>query len=452
MPRSRIVPFVPLLAAGLASCYAAAPLDEAALLREIRQTPAGATVAARPAAQAPSAPLTEADAIARADAGNPFLRAERARVPEAAAEVRKARRLENPEVRVSNGWEEDGAYSEDRFTLDFRWSPDPLPQHLAEIDIAKAAVPESRAEAALRAWEIRKEVRLAWTRAAWGRLRAAVDEERAAVRRETRDRLAGAPGSDPVERLRAEVAAADAEDRARRRLEDEQEALRELARLLGLPSADGLSVLPPDDPAACPSPPADPAARIEVAARSHPRVALARAAYGVSEAELKLEYARRAPWARFIQIGWGYLPRVDDGIRNDRNRLRIGAALDLPILDWNQGGVAAGEARRNRRALQFREALTDVVGGVDSSMRRWTAAAERLDRLRAGAPATAQRTVTLTREAVQAGRLSSLDLARSRLDALDLREALVEAALSCREAAIEAEAALGTPIEGDGTN
>mgnify|MGYP000853124276 FL=1 len=143
---------------------------------------------------------------------------------------------------------------------------------------------------------------------------------------------------------------------------------------------------------------------------------------------------------------------MDDGIRNDRNRLRIGAALDLPILDWNQGGVAAGEARRNRRALQFREALTDVVGGVDSSMRRWTAAAERLDRLRAGAPATAQRTVTLTREAVQAGRLSSLDLARSRLDALDLREALVEAALSCREAAIEAEAALGTPIEGDGTN
>jgi hypothetical protein len=445
----RVATFLPVAAVCFSACYAATPLDEAALLRQIRQHQAAPGTAARQAAQAIAEPLTETDAILRANADNPFLRAERTRIPVALADVRKARVLQNPEIRVSNGWAEEGDLSEDRFNLDFRWSPDPLLRHLAEVDVAMAGVPESKAEVALRAWEVRGEVRLAWTRAAYGRLRAAVDEERAAVRREIRDRLAAAPGVDPVERLRAEVAVQEAEDRARRRQAEEQDALLDLARRMGLGTADGLTVVIPPDPLACPAPPGAVPEAIDAVAKDHPRVRLARAAYAVAEAELKVEYARRIPWIRWIQIGWAYRPGTP-GDNPDRNDLRLGASLDLPILDWNQGGVASGEARRNRSAEQFRTALAEVVADADASRSRWAIAADRLARLRIEAPALADRAMAMTQDAVRSGRLSGLDLQKSRLEALDLREALVQAALACRESVIAAESCAGLPADETG--
>lgn len=428
----------------LAGCYRAAPLDEAALLREIRDRPVD--LPAGPSAPGtPIGALSEDDAVAMALKYNPDLRVQRAQVDVARAEVREARRLDNPEVRVANGWEEDPSFGEDRFTLDLRWSPEPLPSHLATIAAAEAVVPAVQAEAALEAWEVRQAVRLAWTRAAFESLLAVVEEERAGLLRSLRERFAASPGADPVQHLDAQVEASRAEDRVRRQRDEAAGAIRDLARLLGLGSSEGLVVAIPTDPAGCPAPASGGTDLVAAAAQHHPRIRLARAAYAAAEAQLKVEVARQIPWVRWIQVGWGYQPDTKNGVPDNRNQLRLGMSLDLPILDWNQGGIAAGKARRTRQAERFRDALTTVVGDVNEALRRQSAARDRLDRLVREAMPLADRSTALTTEAVRAGRLTEVDLLKVRLDALDVREALLEAARDCREAAVEVEASRGVP-------
>jgi outer membrane protein TolC len=418
------------------------PLDEAALLRQVRD-PAAATSAGRAPAPAPTGPLTEADAIALAMTANPGLRAQRAGVAVAVADVLKARRLENPEIRIANGWQEDGGFGEDRFTMDLRWSPEPLPRHLAGIDAAKAAVSAREAEVADRTWDIRRQTRLAWTRAVFAGLRTAVEDRRAALRGAVLGRLDATPGVDPLARLRARVATSAAQDQARRRRDEEGAALQDLAKILGRASREGLAVAVGAEPPACEAPPPDPTPLVDAAGGRHPRVRTARAAYAIAEAELKVEYARRLPWARWVQVGWGYQPHVDKTVTTYRNQVRLGVSLDLPILDWNQGGVASGQARRGREAERFRGTLVEVVGDADDALRRWTAAHEALGRMQRETAPLADQAVAATAEAVRTGRLAELDLLKARLEALDVRESLLDAMRSCREAAIDAQSGIG---------
>jgi outer membrane protein TolC len=53
--------------------------------------------------------------------------------------------------------------------------------------------------------------------------------------------------------------------------------------------------------------------------------------------------------------------------------------------------------------------------------------------------------VAATSEAVDSGRLTEIELLKARLEALKIRQALLEATQACREAAIDAEAASGQP-------
>lgn len=425
----------------LVTCYRPAPLDSEALIREIldRGTQPGVSPDGR-AAPGPTFLVTEEDAAVLASSGSGAVRVEQARAMVVRADVNRAKRIDNPELRVSNGWEEDESFGQDVVQVSLRWSPTSLFRHMAEVDLARALVPVADAETAVVAWQARRDARRAWNEAALEAARVVLEQQRTAIRQEDRDRLAAAPGADPVIVARAAMALAEAEDEVRDRRRRELEALGELARILGLGDASSLRVPVTDGNISCPAPLIPDRSLVAGAARKHPNVRVRLAEYEAAEAGLKLEYSRRIPWFRFVQIGWGF-----EG-RNDRHRLRLGLGVDLPILDWNQGGIEAGKARRDREAAQVRDEMFRVTASLDDALRRWADARARMDRLEEVLLPAAQDAVRITGEAVESGRLSSLDLSRVRLDALELRERHVQAALECRLAAVDAEYAAGAPL------
>jgi outer membrane protein TolC len=235
--------------------------------------------------------------------------------------------------------------------------------------------------------------------------------------------------------------AATAEDQAKIQQEQESKALSTLAKLLGLGSSAGLSVVLGSALPECHAQTTRQSSKVT----DHPRLRVARAVYAVAEADLQTEVSRQIPWAKWVQVGWGYAPKTDKGNTTYRNQLRLGISLDLPILDWNLGGIAAGKARRQREAELFKEALTEVVGGSNEAAQRWATALERVRHLRTVVVPLADRSVAATSEAVDSGRLTEIELLKARLEALKIRQALLEATQACREAAIDAEAASGQP-------
>jgi outer membrane protein TolC len=179
-------------------------------------------------------------------------------------------------------------------------------------------------------------------------------------------------------------------------------------------------------------------------------VVRARAKYEKSEAALRAEYAQRVPWIRFFEVGYLWADRTSfrSGVPvyGERDGTVLGVALDLPILDWNQAGVSAGEARRRQERACFREVLADVLESARSSIERWSAARERLESVAERLAPLLDRVVAQAEQAVAAGRGSEADLLEARDRVLKLRETELDAVEACVEASIDAEYATGAPL------
>jgi outer membrane protein TolC len=434
----RVIPPL-LLVATAAGCYHPAPLDERAILDELR--------AARPATPAPAGGTTpgavsEEAAVATAMAGNPDVLVARAAVPIARAGVRKASAWKNPQLRVSNEDAVD-AFERERVTIGLRWYLPHPAVHVAAVEAAEAVVPEAEASADEVAWNVRRDTRAAYAHAVFAARKAALMAERAEARRQAREVAAAGVEKgllDPSEGTRAELRWLQARDDEGRAAADARRAHALLARVMGLGDASALILNDPGPAYACPAPASDEAAIEDQVLASHPEVRRTRTAYARAEAELKLEHSRWIPWFEYFQLGYEY--DYDPG----RSGVHFGFALDLPFLDWNKGGIAVAEARREQERLRFRESVAESLGQIRAGLASWREAAARRERISSSTLPATSAAVGSSSDAVARGRSGETFALEARERDVEARVAELEAVLACRLAAIEVEHACGVPL------
>ncbi len=99
-----------------------------------------------------------------------------------------------------------------------------------------------------------------------------------------------------------------------------------------------------------------------VALRGRADVLGALADYAAAEADLRLQIAKQYP---DLHLGPGYA--WNNGNASD-NQWTLGATLELPILDQNQGPIAEARARRELAAAKFIALQAQVSGTIDRAM------------------------------------------------------------------------------------
>ncbi len=306
----------------------------------------------------------------------PEIEVERARVAAAEAKAGNAGRLPNPTLGVTPGRVTyNGPASPWTTVIGVDFVIPTAGKPTKRVAVAEQETELARLDGAATLWRIYAEVRDASfaVRAAQRSNAAAI----AALRQrqlELMERRREAGLAD-----RAEVAAARAardrsgfeEGRAAAEL---QLARDRLAAAIGIvPLGAGTRETPPTTelaPLAWPD--GYPSAEVALAARGlSDRLDLRRALadYEAAERRLELELAMQYP---DLQLGPGW--EYDQGDR----KYTLGFAIELPLFDRNQGGIADALATRTERAALFEQRQASADGEVASSLAAFIAARERL--------------------------------------------------------------------------
>ena len=152
--------------------------------------------------------------------------------------------------------------------------------------------------------------------------------------------------------------------------------------------------------------------------------------YAASQSALQLEIDRQWP---DVQLGPGFA--WNSQLREDSEwQLRL--SLPLPILNHNQGPIAAARAERRLAAAHFLAVQTDALEQIDSALAGYRSALARMTTA-TSLLADLRRQIDSVRARVQAGELQPLDLA-------DAEIAFYKGAQSLLAARIEAQRSLGT--------
>ncbi|MBV8578644.1 MAG: TolC family protein [Acetobacteraceae bacterium] len=157
-----------------------------------------------------------------------------------------------------------------------------------------------------------------------------------------------------------------------------------------------------------------------------PEILDALARYEAAEATLRLEVARQYP---DLNIGPGY--QYNQG----QNQFILAISLPLPILNQNQGPIAAARAAREVAAAEFDKVQTTVLGQLETAVADWRASHTEAERTR-GLLRLADKTVRTDRTAFEAGQVGRLQLAGSEL-------ARAQTELGALAASTDEHAALG---------
>jgi len=146
-----------------------------------------------------------------------------------------------------------------------------------------------------------------------------------------------------------------------------------------------------------------------VALRSRADILAALAGYAAAEADLRLQIAKQYP---DLHLGPAYA--WNTGSAGD-NQWSLGATLELPILDQNQGPIAEAEARRKLAGAQFLALQSQVVGEIDRAVAGFRVAQEQLQ---AGNEllATEQQQRKSTEAQLKAGGGDPLDVLAAQLE------------------------------------
>jgi cobalt-zinc-cadmium efflux system outer membrane protein len=304
---------------------------------------------------------------------------------------------------------------------------------------------EQRAEAlrlqlVATAWQVRGELRRSLVAFAADRRRLVLRTGQA----EAADRIAallerrlaaGAASRPDATQARVAALGADADLAEARRTADASRI--RLASALGLTSRalEGFTVSLDD----CSTAPAtlDEAVVRRAALTGRADVREALADYEASQAALQLEVARQYP---DLHLGPGY--QFDQGT----NKWSIGVSLELPLLNQNQGAIAAARSRREAAAARFVTLQSRVIAELDRAFADDTATRARLAAARAARDAEAGR-LRATRRAFDAGEVDRLALRSAELEADVAELAALDAWVERETAAAALEEAVQRPLE-----
>jgi cobalt-zinc-cadmium efflux system outer membrane protein len=370
-----------------------------------------AGVAADASAQAAAAPLTRAEALARALSDDPNIAAAAAAERAADAGVAQAGRWANPTLNVlRENVSGSGVYSGDARAETTYALSQPLQlggDRRARRDLAARERDAARIGADIRRLDLVEAVEHAFIDAQAAASALGVAEERRATARdlaESAERRVRAARDPLMAGARAEARLVEAEvdlETARR------EAHAARARLATHWGGDGAFALETASFEQTPE--------AVAAVRAAPDLALAAAQAERAEARIDLERARAFPDVD-VQAGWRQFRE------NDETALLFGVSVPLSLWDRNQGGVARARAERAMAGYE-------LAARERALMREHSMLQTQLETSRLEVEALDARVIPLSEQALERARDGYAQGAFSYLDVFEAQRALSDARL-----------------------
>lgn len=379
--------------------------------------------------------LTLDEAIARALAQEPSLRASRSQIDLTRGLREQAGLRPNPAVSFSQQQEPSGTDSQTR--VEVQWPLD-LFRKTGRVGVADREIEVAQQATANRERTLAADVRMKYgdvvtavrTLTVTEQLLTATSRQHALIVARVEQ---GA--SPPLERdmLRVEVQRLEADERIQLGVVERQ--LVELKRLLGMPPAsavrlrDSLEALVRRDPLATPG-----ADEARTMSRADVREAQARVDLGDAD----IDRARRdgRPDVGIV----GMYMRMDAGfpqqglsptgalepIRNVFHYVSIGATVTLPLQNRNQGAVAAAQAERAGAAAQLDAARLAVESEIAAARSRDGHAREALEAYADDTITLARQNLDVVRQTYELGRGTLLDVLNEQRRYLDVERAYTD--------------------------
>lgn len=395
------------------------------------------TAAATAAAQQT---LSVRDAVDRALASRPSLRAEAERVSVAEGLRRQAGALPNPEFQFQNENLRPGqTYSRDVDTLAYIVQPlDVLGKRARRVDAAAETVTRTRAEYELARLRVVRDVKLAYWRARGAQqsrdlLKTTVENFQQIIDYNTARLRVGTIAEQDVLRvqLEGERLAITANLAALRASRAEADLIKEI----GDPSVATVALSEPLDAATA----IDTATEDEVLAR-RPEMKIARASLDEARARARLQDALARP---DLTLTYGYKRTQLPDTAAGANTAIAALGVTLPLFDRNAGNRAAASAETRRQQDLLDAARLDVLAGYRAAMQDYAQRrTEVVGTLQPMQEHAANIAAIAQAVYVQTGGdlLRLLDAQRSRLDA---EMTWVEGMVDYRESIVNLEAAEG---------
>jgi outer membrane protein, heavy metal efflux system len=390
-------------------------------------------------ARAYAAPLGLAETLKRVAEIGPDQAVAQSTVPVAAAEVHSARMFPNPGFNVNGGQSEPVVAA----TLTLRLPI--LGQRGAHVHAAEKALQQTRLEATLALWKLRRDARIAYYSAARAEEELTIAQQVELLTRRVADIAAtryDAGAGSLLEKLQAALV----HDRAQQDLIDRATALRvtrlELARIAAF-SPDEIGALA--DALATVGATPDVASLIGEAARQHPELRALEAERFAAMARAQAGRADRRPVFNLDLTA----ELLDATTCNSTQRCvgpRGGLGFDLPIFNLNGGPIARAEAEARAAQLKREAAARRIDTAVRSAYENWTAATIRARFFETRYVPSATQVEAMAREGFAAGRTGLLPLIEAQRSLLDSRLGQTEARFAVQTARADLEEASGVAL------
>jgi outer membrane protein, heavy metal efflux system len=328
-------------------------------------------------------------------------------------------------------------------TVPSPWTVGPIVQFLVNSLVERPArVAEARAKTraarhllAVAGWGVRGRVRTALIALWAARRRVGLSERALALSRDYesaiaarfRAGLSSAPTLNAAELAQNEAALRLAQDRRAAQL-----ARTGLAAALAVPETALAGVRLDFAQFRHPRPPDDLASLVRRALTARPDLLAALARYKASEAALRLAVLRQYPG---LDLGPGY--HFDQG----DNKFILALSLPLPVLNRNEGPIAAARAARRLAAARFLAVQAQALAEIERARTDWRASRAEAESARR-VLVSAESTLSRRRAAFAAGEIGRLRLIGAELARVAAERGGLAAARNERAALGELEAAL----------
>ncbi len=381
-------------------------------------------------AQAPPAPLTLDEAIARAVTENPTLAAARLGRRVGLANVEVARERPNPDFTFET------ARDTPHETFSTAWAIETGGKRARRVDVANGAVARTDAEIARLTASVVNDVRRAYAALVASRRRAAVDAELRSVAARARDaaRDRFESGAAPrLEALQAEIALAQAENEA-----VTAAALADAARV----TLNALINQPPTAPLApvdeVPAP-AMPAAEDVIArALAHsPELAVADQAIAEAGARVALARALQRP-DPIVDLGLTY-----DAPPEFQYGWKAGFTIALPIATRHRAAVRAEEAAVEQLRAERGATVARIRGAVFAALARASAQRDAYVRYRDDILPKIDEAERMAEDSYRSGQTGLAALLQSIQSAREIRLRAIDSAAEYQAAIADVEQASG---------
>src|SRR5262249_51327801 len=160
------------------------------------------------------------------------------------------------------------------------------------------------------------------------------------------------------------------------------------------------------------------------------------ASYAAAEAALGLELARQYP---DIHLGPGY--QYDQG----QDKWSIGLAIDLPLLNRNEGPMAEAAAGRDEAGARLLATQAAAIGEIEQAVARRAGEASRVASVRAAVADRAQQ-VSRAQSALAAGATDRAAVVAAEAEHARAARLAVDADASLAQALIDLDAAIAGPL------